>query len=69
QLRTVAYSNYAPRQGAYSIRFFKHIGLRAAWNMRAGAAWFEISYGVIDGIKTESRLHQVAIKIAAPGPS
>jgi hypothetical protein len=41
------------------MRFFKHIGLRAAWDMRAGAAWFEISYGVIDGIKSTSRPHQV----------
>jgi hypothetical protein len=30
-------------QHAYSMRFFKHIGLRAAWNMRSGGMlfWFD----------------------------
>ncbi|MCX7221260.1 MAG: hypothetical protein NTY70_20750 [Burkholderiales bacterium] len=41
--RTLAYPIDTPAQRPYSMRFFKHIGLKPAWNMRAGAGAVKIS--------------------------
>jgi hypothetical protein len=35
------------RHCAYSMRFFKHIGLRAAWNVRVGCMLFLVCCGLV----------------------
>jgi hypothetical protein len=35
------------RHRAYSMRFFKHTGLRAAWDMRAGGMLFLLCCGLV----------------------
>jgi hypothetical protein len=47
------------------MRFSKHIGLQAAWNMRSGLACFEIAYNGIDGARYVLPSYQLEFNCAA----